>query len=312
MKRLKALLILALGLCIVPAVCAKEGGDQYPFGSENWFAGATPPPGLTFVNYTGYYSGDLKDGSRNKVVLPNGSTPQVDATFDALRFIEMTKFKILGADWGMHVIVPGVYQSMNFGGRNSIYGLGDITIDPFILGWHHPSWHAVAAVDINLPTGHYDKNDPRVSIGAHYYSFEPVLGFSYMPKSGWEASTKIMYNLKTTNQADNYHSGQEIHMDYVAGKHSGPWMIGVSGYVLEQTTDDTLNGQTVAAVAGVYDEGRKGQVVAVGPTLGYANKHHTVFELHWQHETVVQNRFGGDKYWLKLIIPIGGPKGPKS
>ena len=34
--------------------------------------------------------------------------------------------------------------------------------------------------------GYNDKDDPRVSVGANYYGFDPLFAFSYMPKSGWE------------------------------------------------------------------------------------------------------------------------------
>jgi hypothetical protein len=301
MKKLGVILVVAFSL-MVPAALAKEGGDQYPNGAENWFAGATPPAGFYYVNYFGYYSGELKDGSGRNAAL-NGTTPSVDATFDAFRFVEMTKFKVLGADYGMHVIVPVVHQSMNLNGRNSMSSVGDITIDPFVLGWHRGQWHAVTGLDINLPTGHFDQNDPRVSIGAHYYSLEPVFAFSYLPKSGWEASTKIMYNLKTTNQATDYHSGQEFHMDYLAGKHLGSWMFGGTGYFLKEVTDDTIGGQVVTAIPSLWDEGRRGQVVAIGPSVGYTNKRHMTFIAQWQHETLVRNRFGGDKIWFKMIIP---------
>jgi hypothetical protein len=294
--------IVALSFLLIRGACAKEGGDQYPNGAESWLAGAAPPPGFYYVNYLGYYTGELKDGSGKKVVL-NGTTPSVSATFDAFRFVEMTPFKILGADLGVHVIVPVVYQSMNLNGRNDNSSVGDITIDPFMLGWHRPQWHAAAGLDINLPTGHFDKTDPRVSIGAHYYSFEPVFAFSYLPKSSWEASTKIMYNLKTTNQATDYHSGQEFHMDYLAGKHIGGWMVGGAGYLLKQVTDDAQGGQVVAAAPNLWDEGRRGQVVAIGPSVGYTNKRHMTFIAQWQHETLVRNRFGGDKFWFKMVIP---------
>ena len=293
--------MLATGIAVA---YGKEGADQYAYGAENWFTGALPPPGWYYLNYFGYYSGELRDGAGNKANV-GGSTPTVSAVFNAFRILDVTKFKIAGADYGFHVIVPVVYQSIDMGGTNSITGVGDMTIDPLVLGWHHPQWHALFAFDINLPTGHYDKNDPRVCVGAHYYSFEPLLALSYMPKSGWEASAKMMYNIKTTNQATNYHSGQEIHVDFVAGKHLGKWMLGAQGYTLKQTTDDTIAGTTVAAQPGVFDTGRRGQVVGVGPSVAYETRSHMMFIASWQHEAEVRNRFGGDKVWFKMVIPAG-------
>jgi hypothetical protein len=302
MKKI-ALTILVVTSLFAVSAWSKEGGDQYPNGGENWFAGSAPPAGHYYVNYFGYYTGKLKDGAGQPALL-SGSTPEVDATFNALRFVEMTRFKLLGGQYGAHVIVPVVYQSAYIGSRASNTNLGDVIINPFILGWHGQRWHALAAVDIFLPTGYYNKNDPRVSTGANYYGFDPLVAVSFIGKTGWEASGKFMYNLKTTNTATNYHSGQEFHADYAAGKHIGGWLVGVTGYGLKQTTDDMQNGVVVPATAGLYDIGRRGQVFAIGPSLGYTNARHMTVMVDWQHETVVRNRFGGDKFWIKAIIPV--------
>ena len=53
--------------------------------------------------------------------------------FDALRVVHITNTKILGANWGVHAILPIVSQSIgNLPGTNgsaSKFGIGDITID---------------------------------------------------------------------------------------------------------------------------------------------------------------------------------------
>jgi hypothetical protein len=300
----KSVVILLIGLSLVAArAWAKEGGDQYPNGAENWFAGAAPPPGHYYVNYFGYYTGTLKNGFGRGAVA-NGMTPSMDATFNAFRFVDMTHIRLLGGDYGTHVIVPVVYQSMDLDGRASNASVGDVIVNPLILGWHRAPWHTIAAVDIYLPTGFYDQSDARVSIGANYYGFDPLFAFSYMPNSGWEGSAKVMYNLKTTNPATKYHSGQECHVDYAVGKHIGGWMIGVTGYALKQTTDDTVNGQIVPASPGMWSAGRRGQVIAIGPSAGYHSRHNVTLMAQWQEETLVRNRFGGDKFWIKMIIPV--------
>ena len=279
---------------------AKEGGDQYPNGAENWFAGAVPPPGDYFINYFGHWSGKLKDGNGDNANV-GGSTPKLDATFDALRWVHVTNKTLLGASYAWHVIVPVVDLDINIaplGGKAGKTGLGDITVNPIILAWHGPEWHTVAALDINLPTGEYDKNDPRKSIGANYYSFEPLFGVSYLGKNGWEASAKFMYNIKTKNDDTNYQSGDEFHVDYLIGKNFGNWAVGLSGYYLKQVSDDKLNGVKVGA------DGNRGQVFSYGPSIKYKTASGTQLIGYWQHETNVENRFGGDKVWFKLIMPF--------
>ncbi|MGD9710230.1 MAG: transporter [Halothiobacillaceae bacterium] len=310
MKHKRIAAAVVLGMLALGSAQAKEGGDQYPNGAETWLGGAVPPPGNYFINYFGYYSGDLVDGDGDKV-----SGAGVDAWFNAFRFVQTTEHKILGGNWGWHVIVPVVHQDVALGaGSESKFGLGDVTVNPFIVSWHAKNWHWAVGLDINLPTGAYKEGDGRQSIGANYWSFEPLFAFSYMGDTGWEVSGKLMYNLKTTNKdfrpapgapKMDYASGDEFHLDYLVGKRFGPWGVGVSGYYLKQTTNDKLDGQTIAAgPGGIWSEGRKGEVFAIGPTVSYTTKGGVHFTGQWNRETSAENRFEGDKFILKLIMPL--------
>lgn len=309
MKTVKLMAALAVGSMLMGGAYAKEGGDQYPNGAEQWYAGAVPPPGNYLLNYTGHYSGRLKDGNGNKV---DGA--KVNAWFNAFRFVHTSEHKILGGNWGWHAIVPVVHQSLSLGaGSQTVSGLGDITINPFILSWHSENWHWATGLDINLPTGRYKAGEPRHSIGANYYSVEPLFAVTYLNSDGWEASAKFMYNIKTTNKSFrpapgaprmDYKSGDEFHVDYLLGKRFGPWGVGLSGYYLKQTTNDNLDGRKISSAIGPWSDGRKGQVFAIGPSLTYTNKSGMQFIAQWQHETKVENRFGGDKFMLKLVVPL--------
>jgi hypothetical protein len=289
----KLLLLAAPALLASPSVFAKEGPDQYPNGIENFMAGALPPPGNYFINYLGYYQGDLRDNNGDKLPV------EVKATFDALRFIYVSNHKIFGGDWAVHAIVPLVYQKLETPdpslGNDWVFGLGDITIDPLIIGWHFPpDWHITVGLDIYLPTGKYNSNDPTDSIGANYYSFEPVFSFTYLNQSGFEVSAKLMYNIKTRNDDTDYQSGDDFHMDYLIGQHFGPWAVGLSGYYLTQTTNDELNGQKVDP------DGNRGQVFAFGPAVKYDHQGMS-FVGSWNYETDVENRFQGNKFLFKFI-----------
>lgn len=283
-----------------PWAQAKEGGDQYPNGAITWFAGAVPPPGNYFENYLGNWSGKLRDGSGNKIVGPNGKEIELDVTFDALRFIQVTKTTVWGANYGWAAILPIANLSVDvFGSKASKTGIGDVTLTPLILAWHSPEWHTVLGLDVNLPTGAYDRNDPPgKNIGANYYSIEPVFAVSYMGSNGWEVSGKFMYNIKRKNKDTDYKSGDEFHMDYLVGKHFGPWSVGLSGYYLKQTSDDKAGGVKVGL------DGNRGEVFAIGPSVKYETPSHMNLIFQWQHESKAENRFQGDKVWFKLMMAL--------
>jgi hypothetical protein len=289
---------------------AEEGGDQYPNGAESWMTGALPPPGNYLTNYAGYYQGNLVDGNGNTITDTN-----VNVWFDAVRYVNVTNYTIWGGQWAWQVVVPLVNQTLELGGISGTKtGLADMTVTPFLLGWHSGNWFwATGLVDINIPTGVYHSGDPQQSIGANFWSFEPVFAFTHLSDTGWEVSAKFMYNINTTNNdfrpapgAPNmsYRSGNVFHMDYVVGKHVGPWAYGIAGYYLVQTQDDTLNGEPISSSLGPWSEGRRGRVFAYGPSVDYFGKSGIQVIAQWQHETDAENRFSGNKYWLKLILPL--------
>lgn len=294
-NNLKTISWLALpALLISPMAIAFEGAQQYPLGAENFMAGALPPAGSYFVNYFGYYNGAYRDDGGHKV-----PGVKVNAVFDALRYIYVSDHKIFGGDWGFHAIIPFVSQDLSVPNpafdNDRIFGLGDITIDPFIIAWHLPQdWHFTVGLDINVPTGRYDKKDPTASIGSNYYSFEPIFAFTYLNKGGLEVSAKLMYNFKTENDDTNYDSGDDFHMDYLVGQHLGPWTLGVGGYYLKQTEDDEQNGRTVGS------DGNRAQVFAMGPAVKYDYKGMS-FIGTWDHEMGVENYFQGDKFYFKFV-----------
>ena len=290
---------VAIALASLASVSiAKDGPDQYPHGAESFMAGALPPPGTYFLNYFGHYSGSLRDGAGNEV-RPGGETVDVDAWFDALRFVHVTDVEVFGASVAMQAIVPLVRQSIDIaplGGRRTVSGLGDISLNPFILGWHRGNLHITTGVDFYLPTGRYDVNDPRAQIGANYYSVEPVLAFTYRTPEGFEASSKFMYNIKGNNRDTDVRSGNELHVDLLVGWHSGGWGFGLGGYVVNQTGNDRLHGVSLP--------GSDSNAIALGPNIQYADARGRQFTAQWQHEFDVENRFEGDKLWFKYAMPL--------
>jgi hypothetical protein len=279
-----------------PASATEGGGGHYPNGAEDFMVGALPPPGTYFINYLSWYSADsFRDDNGDKLF----DDFDLDVVANTLRLVHVTDYKFLGANWAVHAFLPLVNVDVSrriappFDRESdSRFGVGDIIIDPFILGWHGKNWHLITGLDIYVPTGAYDKND-LANIGRNYWTFEPVVAFTYLSDGGFEVSAKLMYAFNTENNDTNYQSGQEFHMDYTLGYHTGPWSLGIGGYYYQQTTDDELNSRT-------FMDGFRGRAFAIGPQVKY-DYQNMAFTLKYQAETNVENRPDGNSLWFKFL-----------
>lgn len=283
------------------ANATEGGGGAYPNGAEDFMAGAVPPPGNYFINYFEYYAADKFKNNSGK----NIDGFKLNVAADVLRFIHITDKKVLGGFWGMHAFIPLVYQDValepSFTGApvkldDSRASLGDIIVDPVIISWHGPNWHAATGVDIFMPTGNHDKNH-LANPGRNYWTFEPLVGVTLLPGAGFDISAKLMYDINTRNHdstvpgVTRYRSGQEFHADYALGKQMGPVTAGLAGYYYKQMTADEADGVKV---------GNRGQVAAFGPALKYGYKNMS-FSLKYLFETEVRNRPQGENLWFKFV-----------
>jgi hypothetical protein len=300
-KESMAAVLLMGALSLAGTANATEGGGgAYPNGAEDFMAGAVPPPGNYFINYFTFYSADrLKDSDGDTV---KGFKLKVAA--DVLRFIHVTDKQILGGFWGVHAFIPLVYQDVELNVPvapgpmdDSRASLGDIIVDPFILSWHGPNWHAATGVDIFIPTGNHDRKH-LANPGRNYWTFEPIVAATFLPGAGFDISAKLMYDFNTKNNdstapgVSDYRSGQEFHMDYAVGKKFGDVTAGLAGYYYRQMTDDEADGSDVA--------GKRGQVAAFGPVLKYDYRNMSL-SLKYLFETEVRNRPQGENLWFKFI-----------
>lgn len=286
----KGVLVCLAGLFLLAggALYATEGGGgAYPTGAEGFMAGAVPPPGTYFINYFTYYSADKFMNANGDSAVPNFDLEVVANTF---RLLHVTNKQVLGGFWGMHVFLPVVSLDVTVpGASDNCFGVGDMIIDPCILSWHSKNWHWVTGLDVYVPTGSY-KKERLANLGRNYWTFEPVFAFTYLSDTGWEVSSKFMYDINTENEATDYTSGQEFHFDYLLGKKISAWSLGVGGYYYVQLTDDKAVGV----------DGNLGKVFAYGPQIKYDYKK-TSFILAYQREDFAENKPEGNKLWFKFI-----------
>jgi hypothetical protein len=175
--------------------------------------------------------------------------------------------------------------------------LGDLIVSPALIAWGSGALRTVAAIEFVFPTGQYDMH-AALNTGKNYYTARPVFGVSWLPNDKVEVSAKITYSFNSPNDDTDYHSGNLFHFDYSASYAVTPKArVGVSGYFVEQTTDDIQNGQPVNG------DGFRGQTFAIGPGFRYQFSKISV-EARVVKEFFVRNRPAGEAVWAKAVIPF--------
>lgn len=290
-----AVICCAAMLAAANAGATENGGGMYPNGAEGVMAGALPPPGLYYLNYLTHYSANrLNDKDGNKLPVDF----HVNATANVFRLIYMTDKTFLGGNLGFYGIVPMVSLGGTLSPAPGVSlartksGIGDVSFSPLLVAWHGKNWHAASGLDITAPTGGFDK-DEAFNIGRNYWTFQPIVAGTVLTDEGLEVSAKVMLDFNTENKATHYRSGQELHVDYAAAYHTGPWTFAGQGYAYKQITKDRADGAAA-------NDGNKGQVLAVGPAVKY-DFGRVSAEVKYQKEMLAENRSEGDKYWIKLI-----------
>ena len=206
--------------------------------------------------------------------------------FSSSIFFTITSF------WLMNFLTDEVRLSAALAGSALLVGkIWDVIIDPFILGWHSKNFHVTTGIDIYIPVGSYNQ-DRLANTGRNYWTFEPIVAFTYLSDGGFEISAKFMYDFNTENDDTKVQSGQEFHVDYAVGYHIGKeWIVGLNGYYYQQVTEDEQNGN---------DVGNKGRVFAIGPAVQYNYKNMS-FTAKWQPEFEARNKPEGNKFWFNFV-----------
>ena len=302
MRRTSCLaLFVAILASMVCAGLSWAGNSAAVLGTEDYYAGALPPPGFHYVNYVLYYNADeLKDADGN-----SGGPPgfEVTALANVFRPVFVANTTILGANPAWHVVVPLVHQNI----KSDMFddnadGIGDIYVSPLILGWHTKVYHYIAGLDVIMPTGEYD-SDEISNIGKDHWTFEPAVALSALYPNGVQFGVKLMYDIHTKTEdygvmgaedTVEFKTGQQFHGDYNLSYAIKPnFQLGIAGFFLVGVTDDEMDGESV--------DDSKEQVVAAGPSVMYAPLKNLSIVAKYLMETQVENRPEGAQAWLKVV-----------
>jgi hypothetical protein len=313
----KILFALILATSLAPAALrAEEGGSgHYLPGAAASFIDALPGyPSVAVVNYFTYYDGSV--GANRNLLFGGDLAAGLKATayIDTIGMIYETPLSLLGGNYAAGLVIP--FGSMTVKGditatgprgpsrtgqvSDTSSGLADLMIYPFMLGWTNgPDLKYDVRLGIYAPSGNYEQGS-LANLGKNYWTFEPGLSFSWLSsKIGTEVSLFTGLDFNTKNEATDYQTGDQFHLDATVAQHlpllGGFAGVGANGFYYQQITGDSGSG----AVLGSFE----GRTIGVGPVLSYVHKvgkTTLAAELKWLPELDVQHRLKGDYIWFKL------------
>lgn len=206
---------------------------HYPAGAEGIKGASLPPPGVYFRDYNFFYFADeFKDGPPFNIT----------AYINAPRVIWMTDLEILGANYGMDVIVPFAYLNWSApGNTDTDFGLGDIQIEPLLLSWHFKQFDLAAGYAIWLPSGDFKTTTPDL-VSKGFWSHMLTLGGTWYPdkEKTWAISLLNRYEFCHEQQNTHIDPGQVYTLEWGFSKSLNPGVdVGLIGYYQQQTTKDS-------------------------------------------------------------------------
>lgn len=297
LSMLRGIATLFCAVALIPLSCSLASAfGHYTPGALGLNAATLPPPGLHWTAYNIYYTADtLHDNSGNE--LPVNLDLSVFASAHQLTY--MTEHKILGADYGFDIVVPLVNVDVEIGAAGvdeSSFGIGDISIEPLVLGWHTDRWDVAFAVGVHIPTGEH--GDPS-SIGKGHWSFMETLGATYYfdEQRTWSASVLTRWLQNTENDDTDITYGADMVAEYGLAKtfpgKDRIIRVGVAGYSYAQLTEDSGTGAS--------DE--KFIAHAIGPEIYYMGFSPFPFQiaLRYLTEYGAENTTEGTNISLQLI-----------
>jgi len=235
MKNHIAGIMLASGLLAFNGLSqAQVVAAHYPAGAEGIKGASLPPPGVYFRDYNFFYSADrFKDGPPEF---------EIFAYINAPRLIWMTDWKILGANYGMDIIIPFGYMDWEVNGsKDSYFGIGDIQIEPLLLSWNLPQFDIAAGYAVWVPTGDFSPQRPDL-LAKGFWSHMLTLGGTWHIDSEktWALSLLNRYEFCHQQEQTKIDPGQVYTLEFALSNTVAQNLdVGLVGYWQQQTTSDS-------------------------------------------------------------------------
>lgn len=240
---------------------------HYPLASKGILGSSLPPPGYYLEMFHIFYRADTVRNRHSRRV---HNDFKLRSFAYAHKFIHITGKKLLGADYGWAILVPLVYtdvQAGRAGLHDSGFSLGDIFLEPIILGWHGPRYDIAFSLSAFAPVGKYDRKRPSTA-GKGFWSFMFTIGATvyFDDAKTWHLSVLTRTETHTRKRHTDIRPGNNFSLEWGLGKRLLPGFdLGISGYCQWQFTRDSGSDVT-------WDRDTRDRAFSVGPEVHYLFK----------------------------------------
>ncbi len=307
--------LAALSLIATPALASEGGASFYLLGSGGPGAALLPPVQGLFFDSTFYLYGGSAKGDRDFVVGGNvvaGLDALIAAEFATLLWVPSTDFLggTLAVGAALPLAAPGVRaeavvtgplgNQRQFAVSDSAFVVGDPVLTAS-LGWGlSKTVHLALSSQVNVPIGQY-RDGQLANIAFHRWIVDTSSAITWFdPASGWDVTAKAGFTFNGKNDATDYKTGTEFHVEGSVEHHfSKALSAGLQAYHFEQVSGDSGAG----AVLGEF----KGRVTGVGVTAAnnFAIGHTpTTIRGRLFREFGAKNRLEGTSFFLSLTVPL--------
>ena len=276
MKPASAIARCLAGACALLA-CGTAGAQVrgvYPTGMNATNAGAAPAPGWSYSNLFIVNSRDERVGSGGETL----ATGQQSVLLDLNTFAWGSANSILaGARFGATATVILSKNSLESDLEGSLgggSGLGDLFVQPVILGWTNGQYDWRAAYGIVAPTGHFEAGAGG-NVGAGYWTHALSSGVTFhLSEERRDAlSAFLMYELHGKQETTDVSPGDTLTLDASWMHASSRWadrrlQFGAAGYAQWQVSDKSGPGVTPEEARDHYRVYALGLAASMGPAGG--------------------------------------------
>jgi len=281
-----------------PAYAAEGGFSFYLPGTAGDIAIAqAPEPGWQVANTLFVQQGDA-----GAAVLQGRVNVGLDLTIvlDIVSATYTLDQEVLGGSYTFGAAVPFGYAELegtitgpmggSFSAERDSFNLADIALIPVQMNWSFGSYSLKLSEIIYAPTGAYDV-DEVVNLGLNHWGFDTSAAATYFNlETGTEFSVAPGIIVNTENDATDYRTGNELHVDFTANQFfSETFAVGVRGYYYKQLSGDSGSGATLGDF--------KGESFGIGPGFVWFPEFATgkmIVMGKWMHDFDATNRFESD------------------